>query len=264
MLQRLIVLNVFLFYSITIFGQAPEKIANDYYQISNYEMALPIYEKLYSKDTNNVEYVYRLGVCHVMLNRDRAKAIPFLEKASKMPKVPDYVWLDLGSAYRYAGQLNKAEECLNKFIAISKNQTEKENARIMLNQLKNAYTLMSNPINVDFINLGDKINSSYDDFFPVVDRKNTWIYYNSARIFNKLEETYVVNVHFSTYKKNRWKSASRAPVVNTAEDNFIVGKSLNDEYLFIKPQQYEIFDDILMSPLNKETISGKAISFPEP
>ncbi len=244
--------------------QAPEKIANDYFIELNYEMALPIYERLFSSDTTKVEYVYRLGVCHLMLNYDKAKAIPFLEKASTMPGVPTYVWLDLGSAYRFIGQLKKAEECLNKFISITKNKEEREYAQMLLKQLGNAPTLLANPVNVEFVNLGSEINSPQDDFMPYVDKKNTWMFFNSRRIFSKELESSIVNVHFATYRRNRWRKAGRAPVVNSAEDNYVVGKNADDNILFIKPQRYEVYDDILVATLNKENINGKPTPLPSP
>ena len=57
------------------------KNADEHFQMGNYEQALKIYERLYKQDSTNTEYTYRIGVCHLNLTYDRAKAVPFLEKA---------------------------------------------------------------------------------------------------------------------------------------------------------------------------------------
>ena len=252
------------FISFTLCSQMTSKVANEYFQMGNYETSLPAYERLLKQDTTNAEYTYRLGVCYLMLTTDRKKAVPYLEKASTMKGVPSYVWLDLGSAYRYSNQLDKAREALEKYLPIARNGEEKEIANLLLQQIENAKVLMANPVNVDFVNLGTNINSNFDDFSPFVDKNNRWMLFNSKRIFNKVDELYVVNVHNADYKRNEWKKAGRSKSVNSAEDNFVVGKSANDDFIFIKPQRYEIFDDILMVDMTNGSIGAKVIPLPEP
>ena len=70
-----------------------------------------------------------------------------------MKGVSNFVWFDLGSAYRYTGQYDKAKENIEKFIGITRDNYEKAQAELMLKQLENAKVLMSKPVNVKFNNL---------------------------------------------------------------------------------------------------------------
>ncbi len=264
MLFRLFFVFCTVFFTLTAFGQVTPKEADDYYQMGIYDKALSMYERLLARDSSNAVYNYRMGVCQLILTNDRAKAVPYLEKSINQKGVPDYVWFDLGSAYRYSGQIDKAKECLEKFMSLTKNSREKGEAELMLKQLENAGALIGRPVNVEFKNLGSNINSTFDDFCPYVDKNNKWMVFNSRRIFNKVEEIYVANVHNADFKRNEWRKAGRSKSVNTDEDNFIAGKSVNDDFLFVKPNRFELFDDILMIAINDGSIGAKTITLPEP
>ncbi|HOG19529.1 MAG TPA: tetratricopeptide repeat protein, partial [Salinivirgaceae bacterium] len=183
MFFRVLMLFAAIALTLSAYGQMTPKNADDHFQMGNFEQALKIYEHLYKRDSTNTEYTHRVGVCHLNLTYDRAKAIPFLEKASTMKGVSNFIWFDLGSAYRYTGQFDKAKENLEKFIGITRNSYDKAQAELMLKQIENAKALMAKPVNVKFINLGANINSEFDDFYPYVDINNRWMIYNSRRIF---------------------------------------------------------------------------------
>ncbi len=264
MLLRSLTIITAITFTINAFGQLSPKEANEYFQTGNYEQALKIYERLSKQDTSNTDYIYRIGVCHLNLTYDRAKAVPFLEKSSAMKGVPNFVWFDLGSAYRYTGQYDKAKENLEKFIGITKNNYEKTQAELILKQLENAKALMAKPVDVEFRNVGENINSQFDDYMPYVDNNNKWMIFNSRRIFNKMEEMRVVNVHNADFKRNEWKRAARSKSVNSAEDNLIVGKSANDDFIFIKPNRFEVFDDIMIIDITKGNIGARTTTLPAP
>ncbi|MDD2564535.1 MAG: tetratricopeptide repeat protein, partial [Salinivirgaceae bacterium] len=129
---RIICILILFLSSLSVFSQIDLKLANDYFQFGNYENALKSYEYLYEKDTTNADVIYKLGVCHLILMKDRSKAVPFLEKASTMKGVIDFVWFDLGSAYRYTHQFDKSNEALTKFLSLTRNSTDKELCELML------------------------------------------------------------------------------------------------------------------------------------
>ena len=248
----------------SLFSQIDKGVAEEYFQIGNFEKALLSYEYLYKKDSTDAEVIYKLGVCYLLLTNERTKSIPYLEKASTMKGVIDFVWFDLGSAYRYAHQFDKSKEALLKFISLTRSSQDKEQAEIIITHNENAKKLLKSPQNIEFINLGDNVNSSYDDFVPYVSRDNDWMFFNSNRIFNKIEDMYIVNVHNVEFKRNRWKKAGRSKFVNSAENNFVTGVSADQDFLFVKPMRYDIYGDILMSPISGGNISGKPVTLPEP
>jgi len=266
---KLFSLLTFIFTVINLSAQRTnDKIADGYWINSNYEKALPLYKSLYESDSSNVTYTYRLGVCHLMLSTNRAQAIPFLEKASKMSKVPNYVFFDLGSAYRYSNQLDKAKESIEKYQSMTILSKEKESCRLMLQQIENAKQLMANPVNVTFVNMGKFINSPWDDWAPQVSSNNQWILFNSKRAFSKLEDRYINNIYMVNFKHKAWGAAQRPKSVNTSEDIYLVGKGAKDDCLFVRPQQFlnltGLLDEILFVDIVKGNIGTKPVILPEP
>lgn len=261
---RIVCILILFLSSLSVFSQIDLKLANDYFQFGNYENALKSYEYLYEKDTTNADVIYKLGVCHLILMKDRSKAVPFLEKASTMKGVIDFVWFDLGSAYRYTHQFDKSNEALTKFLSLTRNSTDKELCELMLIQNKNAQQLLKSPHDVEFINLGSNVNSIYDDFAPYVSRDNEWMFFNSNRIFNKVEDMYIVNVHNVEFKRNKWRQAGRSKYVNSAEDNVVAGMSASEDIIFVKPMRYTLFGDIISAPISDGNISGRSYTLPAP
>lgn len=245
-------------------AQVTSKAAEELFQKGAYEQALKMYEKLYSQDSNNVLYTHRLGVCHLLLTYDKTKSIPYLEKASKMKGAASHIFFDLGSAYRFAGKFDQAKEELEKFVVTAKTSFEKTQAEMMLKQLENVKTLMSKPLNVEFKNMGPNINTPYDDYFPYVDTKNSWMIFNSHRIYNKDEKMRLSNVYNSDFKHNEWKRSVRSKTVNSSDENFIAGKSASDQNIFIKPMRIDIFQDIMVVDIVKGSIGSRPTVFTAP
>ena len=50
-------------------------------EFKNYRLALPVYLQLDSMDPGNANIQYRIGVCYLNSTTEKAKAIPYLEKA---------------------------------------------------------------------------------------------------------------------------------------------------------------------------------------
>lgn len=245
-------------------AQTPRDVAFAFFEDESYEKALPLLENLLRKAPEDPKIVYRIGGCHLMLNNDRAKAVPFLEKASTMKGVPDLVWFDLGSAYRYANELDKAKINLEKFIGMTRDGIEKEAAKLMLKQLGNARELMSHPVDVDFVNLGPNINSEFDDIMPFVSRGNDWMYFTSKRIYSKGDERYIYSVYNSDNKRNEWKKAVRSKTVNSDADCHVVGKSPADDRIFVLPLRYDLYDDICQAEIVRGQPGAQMLVLPEP
>lgn len=257
--------------TITLSAQPSSSAAEKYFVAENFERALPLFEKLYQQEPSNISYVYRLGVCYLELFKDLDKAIAFLEEASAKSneigiKNNGYVWLDLGTAYRYAKNIEKAKECFEKFIQLARTADEKAEGEMMLKQLNNAKQLMENPLDITFVNMGKNINSPFNDYAPYVSANHQWMVFNSNRIFSKEIDRYLKNIHIVDFKKNVWRRANRAKTVNNPEDNLIAGKSASDDRLFIRAQRYfsSIVDDILYADIQKGNIAAKVNSLPEP
>ena len=65
------------------------KTAESYFLSKHYDKATPLYAQLVSNHPNNYKYNYYYGVCLLITDKDKAKAVKYLEMAVQKPKTPD-------------------------------------------------------------------------------------------------------------------------------------------------------------------------------
>jgi predicted Zn-dependent protease len=95
------------------------KLAESYFDSSNFQAALPLYLQLHEKDSMNSTYNYAIGLCYYNSPKEKTSAIPFFEKVSKDKKSPfnKYVSLNLGQSYALAYRFNEAKASLEKYLS---------------------------------------------------------------------------------------------------------------------------------------------------
>jgi hypothetical protein len=158
------------------------KIAETYFLQENYMKALEEYDLLYSKDSTNSTYRYRLGVCYLNTNVDKTIAAELLEYVAYDVNTPVQAWYDLGRAYQYLYRFDEAIKAFSRFGKM--NMGKDPNAIPFERQIfycKNAIELTSNPIPVIFINLGENVNSEYPEMNPFVTGDEGTLYYTSRK-----------------------------------------------------------------------------------
>ena len=97
------------------------KLAENYFLDENFTAALNEYELLVADNEDNIDYNFNLALCYLNTNGDKSRAIPFLEKLVRAPKIIPDAWYFLGRAYHFGYQFDKAIGAYNKFIQIGKN-----------------------------------------------------------------------------------------------------------------------------------------------
>ena len=158
------------------------KLAENYFLDENFTAALSEYELLVADKKDNIDYNFNLALCYLNTNGDKSRAIPFLEKLVRAPKIIPDAWYFLGRAYHFGYQFDKAIGAYNKFIQIGKgNILNRDNAPIQIEYCENAKELMKFPLNVTFENLGKNVNSKFDDYYPFVNTDESYLIYNSKR-----------------------------------------------------------------------------------
>ncbi len=78
---KIILIALFLMSGL-IFAQVEvnSKIANEHFNDGNFNAALTEYLTLLNTTPEDPKFNYRIGVCYLNTNIDKAKAIPYLEK----------------------------------------------------------------------------------------------------------------------------------------------------------------------------------------
>ncbi len=237
-------------------GAADNKAAKNNYAFGNYYTALQEYEALVKKEPDNIEYNFRLGVCYLYTNFDKAKAIPYLEFVAKKPNPTRDQIYELGRAYMLNNQI---DEAIQQFSMVqSKVNPASEPAKMieiirMIEMCENAKKLIKKPINVTFTNLGPKVNSPYADYNPFAPDEEDYVAFSTKR--NDVMGTNIdfdgykcADIFYSDVKKGEYaKAKSLGATINTEFVEEIVGLSADGRYLFVGIDNMEGYDDIWAS-----------------
>ncbi len=158
------------------------KVANEKFMNANYEEALEDYLTLLDNEPKNEKFNYRVGVCYLNSNINKAKAVPYLEIVTRVTKLEFDSWYLLGRAYQFAYRFDDALKAFNKFKELKKGKAE--NIADTPRQIQfcyNAKELMKFPVDITFENLGTGVNSEFRDYFPFITIDETFLVYNSKR-----------------------------------------------------------------------------------
>jgi len=200
----------------SVSAQKAETTLKNYYLDAEYFLAqeffsdalhnyIEIYKRGY-KDNANINY--KIGKCYLEISGQKEKAIEYLEKAKKSASAkykgaalnedlaPMDVYLYLGNAYRVNNILNKAIATYDTFkTLIPKEEINLQKyADKQIEACKIAIEFMSNPLDLDFYNMGDIINGANDDYKAVVSGDgNTIIFMNKQPFYDAVKVSRKVN-----------------------------------------------------------------------
>ena len=204
-----------------------KKKAQELYDTGNYPGALQEYLLLLQEEPDNYTYNFRAGVCQLQSSAIKSKAIPYLNKASSFAEGDPIAFYLLGKAYQYSYQFDAAIRAFEKFIALSRH--DEENVRYAKKKIEycyNAKEFMKFPLDVEFENLGENINSAYPDYFPFVSSNESFLLFNSKRDdgSNKLPDgTFSSSIYVSQVKDGRFQEAHKMMSIG--------GDSLNEQVI---------------------------------
>jgi len=168
--------------------------AKEVYDGGNFYAALPLYMELYYLDTTNANSNYFVGDCYLRARSGRAKALPYLKKASlsisktykkdspNERNAPILTYKLLGDAYHIHSKFDEAilsYELFEKELLLGnkKNDFNLKDANRKIEMCKTAKRLVASPINVKIVNMGMNVNSPYGDYSPVLTAdQNTMIF----------------------------------------------------------------------------------------
>ncbi len=224
---------LFLMGSITSIAQDPE-VARDAFEKRDFEQALEEYLLLYEQDSSKLEYNYRIGVCYLNTNIDKADALPYLKRAASMEDHdPNALYL-LGRAYHYAYRFDKAIETYIEFKEIGKGSAYNlRNVDRQIEYCENAKELMKYPAEVKFSPVKKEVNSLYPDYYPFVPIDESYLVFNSRRDDGSVEKPngeYLANIYRSKVDGGEFQDAKPLKAINSKDGNEeVVGLSAEGE-----------------------------------
>jgi tetratricopeptide (TPR) repeat protein len=243
--------------------------ANDLFDQANYVQALDEYLKVEKKFPHNLEIKRRIGTCYLNIHDDKAKALPYLLQMFNKGVFDDELLLELGQAYQYAGQFDKA---IVSYSMYREKIPAKRHALIdhYIETCENAKELVKKPVHVKFENLGKDVNTKFADYYPFVSKDESTVYFTSRRddcLGNARSAFgyFSSDVYFSTVKKGEWQKAKNlgAPI-NTVDDEEIVGLTPDGQNMIIYVDRKDIASDLMHAEVQRNKKFGRPLPFNEP
>lgn len=101
--MRLFITLLFVLSLNLVFAQENlSKIASESFNQGDFNQALTNYLDLLKQEPENPKYNYRVGVCFLNTNIDKARAVSYLEKTLQLPEPDPNTYYLLGRAYHFA------------------------------------------------------------------------------------------------------------------------------------------------------------------
>ena len=169
-----------------------------------YNQAAEIWMELLTTDPENANLNYKLGLSYFNSYNQKAKALPFLEKASQLRSSDSYGGFNqagydpfephernaplevdyyLGRAHHLAGHFDQADQFYQKFIDEVDSKHALRGAAVRgKEQTANARVLQAAPLNYQVSNVGPVVNGDRPDFSPVLSVDGNALFYTSRRI----------------------------------------------------------------------------------
>jgi tetratricopeptide (TPR) repeat protein len=205
---------------LSIKNKAKAELAKQKMYGGQYKGALAKFNEILRDHPGNGTVLYYAADCHFKLG-EKDKALELLEKARNSAKPNPEAFLLLGQIYQSEA---KVDEALAEFNAYKSKGAEAEVKEsfvdLYISQCNMAKTLMAKPVEVKIENLGQNVNSKFDDKSPSVTLDGKKLYFNSRRpvgtddpIDVEGDGQYFENIYYATWDSARqmWNEANEIP-----------------------------------------------------
>lgn len=249
----LVLFSAIFFSFLTISAQTDPREAKEHFNNRNYIAAVKVYDKLTKEEPTNSEYLHKAGICYIKTNIDKSLAIPYLEKAIKIAKVDPEAFYDLGLAYQYNFRFDDAIKAYEKYkVQVAGKDTELKKADRQIETCYNGKELIKYPVDVNFENLGDHVNTEYPDYYPFIAPDETYLIFTTRRkgspAVMEFDGFYSSDVYISNTSKGEFEKAkSIGSSVNSSYDEQAVGISGDGNQLFVYVDNIKEFGDIYLA-----------------
>lgn len=260
---------VFILFGNTLFAQTGnnkkllERARNNFLN-GDYFAAIQQYRALLKSDSTDVEYNYELAQTYFFSDSLKLKSIPYFERTQKTLKSLNQdtlveLYYYLGKTYQLANRFEDAITSYKKYLQLFKHETtvfsrDDEEGSDLVREVernimgcKSARAITQRPVNkiemngklkeYEISNLGENINSKFDDYGTVISPDDSVLYFTSRRKSGKKskkdddEEKYYEDIYQSRNTENGWGSAT--PVgkpINTNKGNEAINFVSSDGY----------------------------------
>jgi tetratricopeptide (TPR) repeat protein len=228
--------------------------ADSNFEDENYEVALKQYLKVIKKYKDDPKVNYRVGFCYLKTNYAKVNALPYLLFAdSAKGSSFESIQFDIAQAYFYRHDFDKANEFAKKYLGLkTRNSEQLTQLDRFMEMCSNAKALVSKPLKVTFVNLGESVNSPQDDYIPFITEDETFMVFSSARKYNNEYQQFIRGVYTSNKVDGSWQKAkSISSKINTDENAEAVGINKDGSLILAHVDRLSAPNEIYFSQKNK-------------
>lgn len=260
---RVTAILIFLAFHAVLFSQTSAKAkatvdnADEHFDHKNYLMAIPIYKNELKYDPKNADLSYKLGICFIYTKVNYKEAITYLEMASKDPKTKPDVWEYLAHAYHLVNRIDDAIATYEKYKATKPKDLAEVDRYI--EQCRNAAAFMAKPSDVTFQNLGKNINSDEPDYYPFINKNETFLVFTTRRKENfngkkvEMDGYRSSDIYQSSLENGNWTPARNVGRgVNGNLDEQVVGLRSDGMEMYVYLDHIDQFGDLYISSRKDE------------
>lgn len=238
--------------------------------LGTYPDALELYLRAAKYNSDCAKLNYKIGVCYLATDKFY-HASEYLEKSYlKDNTVAEDIHLMLARAYHLNLAFDKAIENYKAYFdSFTSKEIEKYNINVdkYIKECRYGQELVNQPVRVIINNLGQRVNSEFDDYNPVLHPNNDLLYFTSRRETEKkdkrldVDNKYLENIFVSEQAGDLWKKPTLVDnKLDSKNNESIVAISADGNYIYLYNGE-ENGGDILVSELKKgKWKSPKSIS----
>ena len=229
-------------------GKGTYDLARDHY----------LYALQYNPDHSALNY--KLAICYLYTD-NKYEAINYLLKAyTGDPEVSGDIHLMLGTAYQLVLEFDKAIEHFKLHSQVLDPKEKEVYATVLTKRMAECQIgreLSKNPQRVIIRNLGEVVNSKYDDYNPIFAFGDTALLFTSRRPYgkakrNKLDNKFNEDIYMSSSEAGLFKEAVRLPEPFNSDNNDDVVGVAADGSSFLLYQGHIEGGDIQISSYKHE------------
>jgi hypothetical protein len=244
--------------------------AEAYMAAGDYERAYVAFDNLSKKEPENAYYLYRKGECVFHLPARKQEAITLFQTAYDMEPNEKSILLNLGKAYHINYKFDEAIKYFKEFLDTNPEKEKKEEAEKLIENAEYGKRTVQTILEVDIRNLGPPVNTSAEEYVPVLSADETMLIYTYRGVNSmgglmdeKLKSdpktgVYYEDIFMSTKEKKNGSWADPVPIeaLNTKGNDAPIALSPDGQTLFTFKSVLNDGGDIYISTLEGDVWSA--------
>ncbi len=237
------------------------------YLNGNPRVALNIFREVHRDIPNNALINYRVAECHFAINNQELAIEYFKNAITINPSVDKQAYFWYGRSLHRKGHLDEALQAFEQFKKSAKPKLIKETeVDRYIAKVHEAKLQMSRPLNLPITNLGENVNSRFDDYAPSITADGKTMIFTSRRpdtqggkVDEKSDNKYFEDIYITHFDwaSNSWSEAEPIPGrINSPGHDASLGISKDGTMIFIYRNDGNLYiGDIFLSKISVS--SGK-------